>query len=293
MKINPITGNSHTVSSLLHEITENLSRHCPETPRLDAEVLVTHVLKTDKINLYLYPDNPVSDESRQHLNELISRREKGEPVAYLIGRKEFWSLTFKVSNAVMIPRPQTETLIEAALKIFSAEASPSVLELGTGSGAISIALSSELPRASIIAIDISPDALSIARQNASDNGIDSITFRQGNLYEPVKTEGICFDLIVSNPPYIPTDDIRLLPAGIRDYEPYLALDGGYDGLKYYRKIVEGALRYLKSGGFLLLEVGYKQSRDVCNVIAQTQGFSSPETVKDLLNIERVVKTYRV
>jgi len=293
LKINPVTGNSHTVLSLLNETTEALSRHCPDTPRLDAEVLLVHLLKTDKINFYLYPENPVPDKAKEQLQELISRRTEGEPVSYIIGHKEFWSLRFKVNRAVMIPRPQTETLIEATLQIFPSGSSPSVLEIGTGSGAISIALSSELPRASIIATDISSEALTIARENASANGIASITFIQGNLYGPVKTENKFFDLIISNPPYIPTDDISLLPAGIRNYEPHIALDGKLDGLEYYRKIVGEACNYLKSGGFLLLEVGDKQSRDVCHIISQNQGFSTPETVKDLLDIERVVKACRI
>ncbi|MFH0812678.1 MAG: peptide chain release factor N(5)-glutamine methyltransferase, partial [Pseudomonadota bacterium] len=216
---------------------------------------------------------------------------KGEPVAYIIGRKEFWSLTFKVNYAVMIPRPQTETLVEAALQLFPSDSSPSILEIGTGSGAIAIALATELPRASISATDISPEALSIARENASAHGITSIKFMEGNLYESLKMEGKIFDLIISNPPYILTDEIPRLPAGIRDYEPHLAIDGGLDGLEYYRKIIQEAHHYLKLGGYLLLEVGDKQSPDVCKIISKTGYFSPSETVKDLLGIERVVKAY--
>jgi len=193
----------------------------------------------------------------------------------------------------MIPRPQTETLIEAALTLSPPDSSPFILEIGTGSGAISIALATELPKASIIATDISPGALSVARENASSNGVKSIKFIEGNLYEPLKGQKEIFDLIISNPPYIPGEEISRLPPGIRDYEPRLAFDGGFDGLECFRKIVEKAHHHLKPGGGLLLEVGNSQNQSVCKIISQTGHFSSPQTLKDLSNIERVVKAKRV
>jgi len=255
---------------------------------------LAHVLKTTKTGLYLSLHNYVIEQKRALLQELIERRSKGEPVAYLIGRKEFWSLTFEVSSAVMIPRPQTETLIDGAIKVFPAESSPSVFEIGTGSGAIAIALATELPRASIIATDVSSDALSLAEKNAASNGVrNSITFVEGDLFAAVKANQKSFDLIISNPPYIPTEEIPLLPPGIRDYEPRIALDGGFDGLEYYRQVVEQSHDYLKPGGCLILEVGNGQSQDVCTIISRTGGFSLPETLRDLSNIERVVKTFSV
>ena len=294
MKINSGFENSFTVISLLNQTTELLTHHNLETPRLDAEVLLAHVLKATKTGLYLSLHNYVIEQKRALLQGLIGRRIKGEPVAYLVGRKEFWSLTFEVSSAVLIPRPQTETLIDGALKIFPAESSPSVLEIGTGSGAIAIALATELPRASIIATDISSDALSVAEKNAAANGVTtSITFVEGDLFAAVKAKGKSFDLIVSNLPYIQTKEIPLLPPGIRDYEPHIALDGGFDGLEYYRKVVEESHDYLRPGGCLLLEVGDKQSQDVCTIISRTGGFSLPETLKDLSNIERAVKAFSV
>jgi len=265
-----------------------------ETPRLDAEVLLAHVLKTTKTSLYLSLHKYVTAQKRALLQELIGRRTKGEPVAYLVGRKEFWSLSFEVSPAVMIPRPQTETLIEGALKVFPAESSPSVLEIGTGSGAIAVALATELPRASIIATDISPDALSVAEKNATANGVnDSITFVEGDLLAAVKFPRKNFDLVISNPPYIPTGAIPLLPPGIRDYEPRIALDGGFDGLEFYRKLVEQSHDYLRPGGYLLLEVGNGQSPEVCTIIARTGAFSPPETLRDMSNIERGIKAFRL
>ena len=224
---------------------------------------------------------------------MIARRIKGEPVSYIIGIKEFWSLLFKVNSAVMIPRPETETLVEAALEIFSPGSSSSVLEIGTGSGAISIALANECPQASIIASDISFEALTVARENAFFHGAGPIQFIKGNLYEPLKEGGTIFGLIISNPPYIPTDEIPQLPSGIRDYEPYIAFDGGTDGLTFYRAIVQKAPNFLKPGGYLLLEVGKGQSHDVAKIMVGTNKFSSPEIIKDLSGIERVVKTRRI
>jgi release factor glutamine methyltransferase len=260
---------------------------------LDAEVLLAQVLKTDRKGLYLSLPNTVSEQEKETLQSLISRRINGEPVSYIIGRKEFWSLSFKVNPAVMIPRPETETLVEVALKIFPSRSSPSILEIGTGSGAISITLATELPRASIITIDISFEALLVAKENAFSHGVRSIRFIAGNLFEPLEGEKTAFDLIVSNPPYIPTNEIPHLPPGLRDYEPAVAFDGGADGLEFHRKISQDAHYYLKPGGYLLLEFGKDQGQEVAKIISETQKFSSPEILKDLSGLERVVKTYRI
>jgi protein-(glutamine-N5) methyltransferase, release factor-specific len=260
---------------------------------LDAEILLAQVLKTDRKGLYLSPSNTVSEQEKETLQYLLSRRINGEPVSYIIGRKEFWSLSFKVNPAVMIPRPETETLIEETLKIFSPHSSPSFLEIGTGSGAISIALATEFSQASIIAIDISPEALSVAEENAFSHGVRSIRFIKGNLFEPLEGENKIFDLIISNPPYIPTNEIFQLPPGIRDYEPAVAFDGGPDGLTFYRAIVQKAPDYLKPGGYLLLEVGKEQGHDVAKIMIETNKFSPPEIIPDLAGIERIVKAYRI
>ncbi len=260
---------------------------------MDAEVLLAQVLKTDRKGLYLSLANTVSEQEKETLQYLIARRIKGEPVSYIIGRKEFWSLTFKVNPAVMIPRPETETLVEETLKIFSPRSSPSIVEIGTGSGAISIALATELPQASIIAIDISPEALSVAKENAFSHGVRSIRFIEGNLFEPLERGRTPFDLIISNPPYIPTNEIPHLPPGIRDYEPAVAFDGGPDGLEFYRKIIREAHHYLKPGGYLLLELGKGQGHDVARIMVETRKFSSPEIINDLSGIVRVVKAYRI
>lgn len=281
-----------TVISLLNQSAELLASCCPETPRLDAEVLLAHVLATDKVGLYLSSSIPVPSRVRAELQALLQRRLKGEPVSYLIGRKEFWSLPFRVGPAVMVPRPQTETVVEEALKLFPSASSPLILDIGTGSGAIAIALATELPQATIIATDISLDALAVARENATSNRVPTITFLQGDLFTPVKGSEAGFDLIVSNPPYIPHDAIASLPPGIRDYEPHLALDGGPDGLGCYRRIVADAPRYLKAGGWLLLEAGQGQSQALIELLSETAMFSTPETAQDLLHIDRVLKARR-
>lgn len=254
---------------------------------------MAEVLKTDRKGLYLSLPNRVSEQEKETLQYLISRRINREPVSYIIGRKEFWSLSFKVNPAVMIPRPETETLIEEALKIFSPRSSPSIVEIGTGSGAISIALATELPQASIIAIDISPEALSVAKKNAFSHGVRSIRFIEGNLFEPLEGERTPFDLIISNPPYIPTNEIPHLPPGIRFYEPAVAFDGGPDGLEFYRKIIREAHHYLNPGGFLLLEVEKGQGNDVARIMVGTRKFSSPEIINDLSGVVRVIKAYRI
>jgi release factor glutamine methyltransferase len=260
---------------------------------LDAEVLLATVLKIDRTGLYLAWETIVSEQEKKAFLMLIARRIKEEPVSYIIGRKEFWSLWFKVTPAVMIPRPDTETLVEETLKIFTDDTSPVILEIGTGSGAIAIALATELPQASIIATDISFEALIVAKENASSHGVSSIQFVEGNLYEPIKKEGALFDLVISNPPYIPTADIPPLPPGIRDYEPHTALDGGPDGLMFYRTIIQQAPEYLKPGGYLLLEVGKGQGHDVAKIMVETKKFSSPQIIPDLAGIERVVKASRI
>lgn len=281
-----------TVISLLRQTAELLASQCPETPRLDAEVLLAHVLAVDKVGLYLSFSSLVPPKARDRLEVLVQRRLKGEPVSYLIERKEFWSLAFKVGPAVMVPRPQTETLVEEAVNLISHLPSPKVLDIGTGSGAIAIALATEVPHATIIATDISDAALALARENATSNHVSTITFLHGDLFAPLEQTKATFDLIASNPPYIPHDAIALLPPGIRDYEPHLALDGGPDGLSCYRRIAAQAYRYLKPGGWLLLEVGEGQSQPVIKMLSQTGMYRTPDTAVDLLHIERVVKAQR-
>ncbi|MBD3357352.1 MAG: peptide chain release factor N(5)-glutamine methyltransferase [Chitinivibrionales bacterium] len=274
---------------MLTEIADHIAPHCPETPRLDAEVLLAEVLGTDKAGLYRSFHDLVPVFARNRLRELVQRRIKKEPISYILGRKEFWSLVFSVGPDVMVPRPDTEVLVEEALRAVPLETRCSILDIGTGSGAIAVALAKERPAAIITATDISASALETAKRNAALNHVTAITFRHGDLFDPVRDREHNFDLIVSNPPYIPTDETSRLPKGLRDYEPYSAFDGGPDGLALYRRIIREAPRYLKADGILMVEVGYDQSTAVSNLIREAGGFRPPETVRDLSGLERVVK----
>lgn len=288
MEHNLIHKTPRTVLARLTETADYLASFFIETPRLDAEVLLAHVLGTDKAGLYRALYDSIPPQARENLDKLLQRRIKGEPISYILGSKEFWSLTFTVGSGVMVPRPETETLVEAALDLLPPNSSPNILDIGTGSGAIAIALAKERPHASIIAIDISPQALVFARKNAVSHRIKTVTFLEGDLFEPVTERTGSFDLIVSNPPYIPTDQICQLAPGLRDFEPHAAFDGGPDGLELYRRIAAQAHHYLTRGGVLLLEVGYDQSTPVQGLLTQDGVFSSPEVYRDLGGIERVV-----
>ena len=289
MGLNLVYSNPYTVQFLLTETAHYLTPYCPETPRLDAEVLLAHVLGTDKPGLYRSLHDLVPASGRKLLRKLVERRINHEPISYILGRKEFWSLTLSVGPGVMVPRPDTEIIVEEALRSVPAQTELNILDLGTGSGAIAIALARELPRAAVCAVDISPAALETARKNAVANHVPAISFILGDLFDPVQGHHHAFDLIVSNPPYIPSQEIPRLPEGLRNYEPHLAFDGGNDGLDFYRKIVGEAPRYLKTGGFLLLEVGFGQSTAVRSIIDENEAFSGSETIPDLGGVERVIR----
>jgi release factor glutamine methyltransferase len=268
-----------------------------ENPRLNAEVLLAHSLKTNRLALYLNYDKPLKKDELREYRNLIKRRVKREPLQYITGCQEFWSLEFKIGKGVLIPRPETEILVEEAFKTFR-PVNPScetinALEIGTGSGVIAITLAKELQRVSIIATDISSMAMKIARENAKTHGVEThVTFLRGSLFHPVRERMGFFDLVISNPPYIPTGDFECLQPEVRDFEPRVALDGGKEGLRFYRQILSHAGRYLKKDGWLMLEVGKGQSEKVVKLIKSTGEFCRASTVKDLSGIERVIKAQK-
>ena len=234
------------IRGLIDRTTRTFAREGLPTPRLDAEVLLAACLQTDRSEFYIHPEREVPPDRRRRFARWVGRRRRGQPVAYITGEKEFWSLPLAVGPQVLVPRPETEILVEEALRLAaSLPADPGILEVGIGSGAISIALATELPRARIAATDISPDALALARLNARRHGVDGrIALMAGDLFEPVRGP---FDLIVSNPPYIPegrTTACRRRSAA----RPRLALLAGPDGRTHRRLIARG--RYLKAGGWL-------------------------------------------
>jgi release factor glutamine methyltransferase len=254
-----------------------------ETPRLDAEVLLAHVLGKDRVGLYTHFDQPLKPEELTAYRELIKRRLASEPVAYLVKQKEFRSLTLKVDERVLIPRPDTETLVDAALSLLPAGAAR-IVDVGTGSGAIALALKAARPLDDVHAVDRSEDALAVARENGTRLSLD-VGWHRGDLLDPVRALAP-FDLIVSNPPYIPTAEIASLQAEVRR-EPRAALDGGSDGLDVMRRLVAEGKALLGAGGALALEVGDDQADKVAELL-RAAGLTEIVKKSDLAGTARVV-----
>jgi release factor glutamine methyltransferase len=259
-----------------------------EGGRLDAELLLAQVLGLDRVGLYLQFDRPLNVSELTEFRGLVGRRARREPLQYILGKVEFWSLSLQVSPAVLIPRPDTELLVAEALK--KAPAKAAVLDVGTGSGAIAIALAHERPDLTVTALDLSIEALTVAKGNAQRLGVaERIIFQQGDLGE---FDGGSFALVVANPPYIPAADLATLMPEVRDFEPLQALDGGADGLVCYRRLLPMAKRVLASGGWLLLEVGIGQAPFVQTMLLDSHLFVDSFIARDLSGIERVVGAQR-
>ena len=233
--------------------------------------MLAHVLNRQRVQLYTHFEEEVDQPSRGAFRELVRRRSEGTPVAYLVGRKEFYSLTFVVSPAVLIPRPESEFVVVEYLEQTRHLASPRAVDVGTGSGCLAIASAHRQPNARFVAVDISEEALAVARRNAAQIGvIDRIDFRLGDQLEPLVGESP-FDAIISNPPYIATESIQHLEPGVRDHEPRMALDGGPGGLAMVARLIEESVTLLKPGGHLILEIGCDQEQPVRSLIdAQTR-----------------------
>lgn len=282
-------GQVWTIGSILKWSEQYFGSHGAETPRLDAEVLLSYLLGQKRIFLYVHFDQPLTAEELARYREMVKRRAAGDPVAYICGEKEFMGLTFKVTPAVLVPQPDTETLVEAAIERLRGKKSPRVADICTGSGAIALALAHYLPESSIAATEISPEALSIAKENAESLDLsERVVFCEGDLLAPLSGE--TFDAIVSNPPYIPSAEIAGLPREVRA-EPKIALDGGADGLDFYRRLVHESAALLKDGGFLAVECGDTQAGAVAEM-AVTGGFGRTEIVHDLADKERVVVMWK-
>ncbi|SDY63828.1 peptide chain release factor N(5)-glutamine methyltransferase [Tindallia californiensis] len=261
-----------------------------QTPILDAEVLMAHLLKVERIQLHMYPELEVDQRTGEEFAELIQRRKQQCPVAYLTEEQEFMGLSFRVTPAVLIPRPDTEILVEAILKWVKNHQKKDLLlaDIGTGSGAIAISLAHFEPELQIIATDISQEALEIARNNAKQQQVDhQITFLFGDMIEPIKAQGKKLDAIVSNPPYITQEEMKSLPLSVIGYEPKMALDGGTDGLAPYRIILEEALELLKPGALLAFEMGWKQG-EALQILMEQAGLENVRILKDLAGKDRTV-----
>jgi release factor glutamine methyltransferase len=260
----------------------------PREARLEAELLLAHALGCKRIDLLVRYDEVPADEEKSAFRDLVRRRADRWPTAYLVGTREFYLLPFEVSPAVLIPRPETETLVLRAIEAVKGNPAPRVLDLGTGSGCVAVSLAHRLKTAAVTAADVSPDALAVARRNAARNGVaDRVTFVQGDLFAPLPADAR-FDLIVSNPPYVTPTELAGLDPEVRDHEPRLALDGGPDGLAFYRRIAADAGRFLRPGGSLLVEVGATQSAAVQALFDAGRDIAHAQTVKDTNGIPRVV-----
>jgi release factor glutamine methyltransferase len=268
-----------------------------ENNRLDAEVLLRHVLDVEKEQLYVNADAPISTGQEAKFRELLLRRSRREPVAYITGHKEFWSLDFVVTPAVLIPRPETELLVEVALqrvRELTSGSSVKVLDVGTGSGVISVCLAKEELVTEIVAVDISPVALDVARLNAGRHGVaDRIRFLSGDLFAPVKPVAGTFAVIVSNPPYIPTGDLSMLAPEIREWEPITALDGGAHGIDTYRRIIAEGHKYLTPGGSIVLEIGADMGSDVAELFSRSGCYGPASVTQDYAGNDRVIAAMKL
>jgi release factor glutamine methyltransferase len=285
---NPAAPPAWTVKALLQWTCDFLSKKRVESPRLEAQILLAHVMSCPKIELIARSDEEPTEAERTAFKDLIRRRIEGWPVAYLTGRREFYLLAFEVTPAVLIPRPDTETLVLEALNRLKGHAAPAVLDLGTGSGCIAVSVAHQAKAARVTAVDVSPDALEVAKRNAKTHGVaDRTTFLAGDLFAPLPA-GAVFDLIVSNPPYITPGELAALAPEVRDHEPRVALDGGPDGLAFYRRIAADAGRYLKPGGSVLVEVGWTQEPAVRAIFEARSELAVGPSVKDMAGRLRVV-----
>jgi len=242
---------------------EQQLRLISESPRLDAEVLLAHSLGQSRSHLRAWPEKPVPPAADEQFQTLLTQRCQGTPVAYLTGEREFWSRSFKVNHSVLIPRPDTELIVELALERLAKRQNCKVIDLGTGSGVIAITLAAERPTDCVIASDISQAALAIAAENAEHLKISNLQFRQSNWFAQIDEHD--FDMVISNPPYIAADDPHLAQGDVR-FEPRQALISPENGLHDIRQLADQARQYLKADGYLLIEHGYQQSLPVQNIL---------------------------
>ena len=282
------------IRDLLKVSTDYLKSRGIENPRLNAEVLLAHQLRLERVSLYLNFDQPLTEKEVSSYRSLIKRRLSREPLQYITGTQEFWSMDFIVDRHVLIPRPETEIIVEQAIalaKTFEPTENRSlrILDLGTGCGAIAIALAKEIPGALIWATDISEEALRLARRNALKHGVlEKLNFRQGDLWAPLSTQDLRFDIVVSNPPYISTVEYNDLSPEVRDYEPRLALDGREGGTYYLEKIIKGAHDFLNPGGWIILEMAPHQTQRALDIMDQTGDYDQEARIKDYSRCYRVV-----
>ncbi len=287
--------NEWTIQRLLTWVTEYLTQKGVDAPRLSAELLLSHVLGLKRIELYTQYNKVVPQEQLTQLRGLVKRAGEHEPVAYLVGRTEFYSIEFEVTPDCLIPRPETELLVQKSIELLRKRTGPqSVCDLCTGCGIIAVAIAKNVPDVKVMATDLSEPALGVAAKNVEKHKLgERIELRHGDLFEPLVPQLDVFDLIVCNPPYVSAAEYEALDRNVKDYEPRLALYAGQDGLDVYRRIVEKVDQFLKPDGILLLEIGYKEGCDVQKLLEQTGVFAQIRIDKDLQHHDRVVAAKRM
>lgn len=278
-----------SVAGLIAWATDYLSKYQVESPRLSAELMLAEVLGLQRIDLYLRHDQPLSETELAEFKALLLRRREHEPMAHILGKREFYGLPFMVSPKVLVPRPETEHLVEAALGVAQEQAPARILDLCTGSGCVALALAHHLPEAEVVATDLSADALSVAKDNARALGLaERVTFVQGSLWDPLAAAGGFFDLIVSNPPYVAEADWPQLERQVRDYEPSQALLAGPEGLDLIAPIIGGAPAHLRPQGRLMVELGAGQDAVAISLARKTGSYDEIRTIPDLSGHQRVL-----
>ncbi len=267
---------------ILNSAIETLEQHDVGSPRMNAEMLLMFVLDCNRAYLYAHPERELTDDEKQRYDEAIAERSRGVPAQYIVGHQEFWGLDFIVTPAVLIPRPETEHVVETAIEIAQEYKHPLIIDVGTGTGCIALSLASDLPEAEVHAVDLSPDALEIARANAARLRLERVRFHVTDLLQGFPDEFA--DIIVSNPPYVGECEADKVQAIVKAFEPHIAVFGGQEGTEIVAKLVEQAHSVLKPRGWLLIEIGYTQSRTVQELLST---WDDVHFVPDLQGIPRV------
>lgn len=282
-----------TIKDIIIKYSEEF-KDISDTPRLDTELLLQKVLgDVDRLYIHLNLNKELTEEQKIKFIGFAEERINGRPIAYIVEKREFMGLDFFVKEGVLIPRPDTETLVEEIIEICKDRKNVSILDIGTGSGAITVSLAKYIENSNVTSFDISEIALAIGKKNAIINEVDKkIKYIKSDLFTALNDSDIKFDIIVSNPPYIKKKDIETLHTQVKDYEPHNALEGGEDGLDFYRKITEQGKKYLNECGILAYEVGHNQAEDVINIM-KSNGYKKIYTKKDIQGIDRVVIGYNI
>ena len=285
---NPADDSRWTVQRVLDWTAGHLESRGCDSPRLDAEILLAHARGCDRVQLYTQYAEELTADQRSRMRDLVPRRADRVPVAYLVGHREFFSLDFRVTPDVLIPRPDTETLVVELLERARGMQSPQILDVGVGSGCIAVAAAVNLPAARVTAIDVSEAALAVARENAETHGVaNRVTFLHGDLFAPLDGDQR-FDFVVSNPPYVADAEVDELEPEVSRHEPRLALVAGDDGLDVIRRLISEAPAHLNVGGCLMMEISPEQSEPVRDLLVQTSAFSDITVARDLARSDRAV-----